>query len=209
MFTGATLCLWNARGMSVVAHAHPIMFFGQRCWCSCMLAPPPLFSAMPRCLGASPPLRLHNTSVHLYNHALQVHALLLTSFPKASLDRFPLLAHQWPLVQKFRWAGNSTGLAWAARISSWWAVGDCADLLAERWWKDCQVSTQLLYTGALCAEAAAVYTLRSCPSISTGAPAFMPSALVISLPSPCTCAHAQVAHEHAPPCSLHSTPIHA
>lgn len=178
----------------------PIIFFGQRMLVQLHACPsPPLFSSMPQCLCASPPLRLHNTCAHLYNHALQVHALLLTSFPKTSLDRFPLLAHQWPLVQKFRWAGNSTGLAWAARNSSWWAVGDCADLLAERWWEDCRVSTQLLYTGALCVEAAVVYTLGSCLSIS-------------SATTWCTCLHAVCSCNISPfplylrPCASHSAP---
>lgn len=104
MFTGTTLCLWNARGMSVVAHRHPNHVLRSEMLVQLHACPsPPLFLSMPRCLCASPPLRLHDTCAHLYNHALQVHALLLTSFPKTSLDRFPLLAHQWPLVQKFRW----------------------------------------------------------------------------------------------------------
>ena len=32
----------------------------------------------------------------------QVHELLLSSFSKAALAKFPLLAHQWPIVEKFR-----------------------------------------------------------------------------------------------------------
>ena len=36
----------------------------------------------------------------------QVHELLLSSFSKAALAKFPLLAHQWPIVEKFRCLPN-------------------------------------------------------------------------------------------------------
>ena len=32
-----------------------------------------------------------------------MHELLLTSFPKEALAKFPLLAHQWPIVLNFRY----------------------------------------------------------------------------------------------------------
>jgi hypothetical protein len=34
--------------------------------------------------------------------AHQVHDMMLTSFPKEALSKFPLLTHQWPIVEKFR-----------------------------------------------------------------------------------------------------------
>lgn len=38
-------------------------------------------------------------------HCLQVYKLLHTSFPGDMLAKFPLLSHQWPLVEKFRYRG--------------------------------------------------------------------------------------------------------
>jgi hypothetical protein len=35
--------------------------------------------------------------------AHKVHHLLMTSFSKEDLSRFPLLDHHWPLVVKFRY----------------------------------------------------------------------------------------------------------
>jgi hypothetical protein len=37
-----------------------------------------------------------------YLRATLVHGLL-SSYPKAQLAKFPLLTHQWPLVEKFKW----------------------------------------------------------------------------------------------------------
>lgn len=44
----------------------------------------------------------HLEAARRFLRAQVVHGLLATSVPQHMLGRFPLLSHQWPLVEKFK-----------------------------------------------------------------------------------------------------------